>query len=352
MAKKKNTVKKKQVSKETKEPSSKKKPDMCNSTTMMIVVALVVGLIIGGLVSYAFMMNGPEQGPAVIQVDELRTQVESYLNENLVVDDTFIAVIIDTNKIGDGLYAMNFEISQAGTKMGEGVVYATKDHVVLGQAFDLREPLELPDQDGPQDPPASLEKKDVPDAELYIFSYCPAGSAALDTFSEAADLLKETANVKVRFFSDMHGPYELQQNKIQSCIQDVDEANYWEYAKDFYEDVYSACDAYGGTADNRGTPECDEEYSRVLMAAKGIDADAVMACVTEKGDALYEADIGMATALSLQYSPSVVVNGVYLQNADRSADGIKSVVCSAYNEAPELCENVLDNQATAAGSCS
>ena len=39
----------------------------------------------------------------------------------------------------------------------------------------------------------------------------------------------------------MHGAHELQQNKIQECIQVVDKTNYWKYAQKFASDIYPHC---------------------------------------------------------------------------------------------------------------
>ena len=193
---------------------------------------------------------------------------------------------------------------------------------------------------------AKVEKTDRPKAELYIFSYCPAGTATLDSFAEAGKLLKNAADVKVKFFSNMHGEYEKQQNIIQECIQEEDNNKYWDYATQYLENVYKAC------ASERGI-ECDKSESIKLMDSIGIDSEAVFSCVDEKGETLYQNDKNDANALRLQYSPSIVINGVYLGNADRSPGGIKALICSAFNKPPEECGETLSaTEAKASGSCS
>ena len=193
---------------------------------------------------------------------------------------------------------------------------------------------------------ATVEKTDRPKAELYIFSYCPAGSATLDSFAEAGKLLKNAADVKVKFFSNMHGEHEKQQNIIQECIQEVDSGKYWDYATQYLENVYKAC------ASERGV-ECDKEKSTKLMNSAGIDSKKVFSCVDEKGEALYQNDKSDADALRLQYSPSIVINGVYLGDADRSPAGIKTLICSAFNNPPEECGETLSATGeTASGGCS
>ena len=193
---------------------------------------------------------------------------------------------------------------------------------------------------------ATVEKTDRPKAELYIFSYCPAGTATLDSFAEAGKLLKNAADVKVKFFSNMHGEHEKQQNIIQECIQEVDSGKYWDYATQYLENVYKAC------ASERGV-ECDKEKSTKLMNSAGIDSKKVFSCVDEKGEALYQNDKNDADTLRLQYSPSIVINGVYLGDADRSPAGIKALICSAFNNPPEECGETLSATGeTASGGCS
>jgi len=349
MTKKKNIKKKTSAKtivekKETKSPS--KTTVKCNSTmAMTVVIALIIGLIIGGLATSALM---PVAEQSSLDVSELTTTVSSYLNTNLVLDPSFEATIIDSNMIGDGLYEMNFEVSQDGAMVGEGVVYATSDHVILGQAFNMSEPVEQPEPVAP----AELAKQEVADAELYVWGYCPAGVSTLDTYAEAAYALKDSANVSVVLFHDGHGAYETQQNKIQAAIQQLEPENYWAYAKDFYEDVYAVCEGSIGTAANSGTVECDLAESTKLMEKVGIDVTAVMALVEAEGDALFAIDQAKAQARGIGASPTLVVNGTVLNGFDRTSEGIKTTVCSGFEVEPEVCGVALSGAQTAAtGSC-
>lgn len=188
-------------------------------------------------------------------------------------------------------------------------------------------------------------KTDKPNVELYIFSYCPAGSAALDSFSETASFLKDYANFKVKFFSNMHGEHELQENMIQECIQATSPEKYWDYAKQYLETVYQKCGSSRSI-------ECDKNESIKLMTAVGINSDNVMDCVKNQGETYYQQDINDASSLQLSYSPSFVINGEYIQDVDRSPEGIKSIVCSAFNTPPSKCSQTISSTGSAAsGGC-
>jgi hypothetical protein len=156
----------------------------------------------------------------------------------------------------------------------------------------------------------------------------------------------EKANMKVKFFSNMHGEHEKQQNMIQECIQLEAPSKYWDYASQFVKDIYPKC---GSTRDIN----CDLQESTKLMDTLGIDSGKVLACVKDKGASLYDADIQGATTNSLQYSPSLVVNNVSLgEKFDRAAEGIKTTLCSAFTTEPTECSQTLSSQATTTGgSC-
>jgi len=318
------------------------------NVALIAIVFLVVGLIVGALISYgAFTMNGPEsieQGIKVAasaaEIDALKLKVEDYVNTNMLPAEVNFAVT-DVNEGDNGIFELGYTITQEGEVVEQGVIYSTENKIILGAVVDLEEDLTVPE---PTD--GEFSKQEVSQAELYIWGYCPAGASTLDTYAEAAAYLKDVADVKVVLFHDGHGAFETQQNKIQAAIQQLEPEKYWDYARDFYEDVYPVCSV-------EGTVECDLEESTKLMEKVGIDADAVMALVESDGDALFATDRAKATALGISSSPSLVVNGVSFGSSfDRTAEGIKTLICNGFLEAPEICQDVLSNAQTAAtGSC-
>lgn len=193
--------------------------------------------------------------------------------------------------------------------------------------------------------PAAPEvtKSDRPSAELYIWSYCPYGVTALGPFADVAMLLGDLADFKVYLYYAGHGDFEVQQNKIQACIQDLGYTEeYWSYAKTFANEIYETC--YGDV-------DCDLEESISLMNSVGIDSEEVLSCVDEKGDELLDADFSAAKELGVTGSPTLIVNEGKVSVA-RTSEAFKGAVCSAFNTIPETCGEVLDSTtATTTGSC-
>jgi len=194
--------------------------------------------------------------------------------------------------------------------------------------------------------PQEIPKSDKPTVGLYIFSYCPAGTAALDSYATVGKLLSSKADMRVKFFSNMHGDHELQQNKIQECIQANEPSKYWDYASNYVEEVYNKC---GATKD----VDCDKNESIALMQKIGVDSEKIMNCVKENGETLYSNDKNDASRFNLQYSPSLVINDVSLgSNFDRSSEGIKNLICSAFTTAPAECSQTLSSSSgSTSGGC-
>jgi len=227
---------------------------------------------------------------------------------------------------------------------GEDVpVYATKDGKNLVPSLI---PLTAQATKRPSAQPASedVPKSEEPEAKLFVWSYCPYGVQAQGPLSEVANLLGDNANFIIVPYYDGHGEYEKQQNQIQLCIQKLDSEKYWDYASGFVTDIYTKCG-------NLQDAECDETESVKLMKSLGIDSEAVLSCVGTEGDALFAEAAAEAQSSGVTGSPTLTVNGVKV-NAARDAESYKTAVCSAFNTAPEECDEVLDSSAAAAaGNC-
>lgn len=216
-----------------------------------------------------------------------------------------------------------------------GTYVATKDGKYLIWGNYLMDLVNLPE-------PVEAQKTEKATGTLYVFSYCPAGTAALSTFAEVAKFFGNKANMEVKFFSNMHGDHEKLQNITQECIQKIAKDKYWDYVELFVKDIYPNCK----------DTKCDKEKSIIAMKAVGIDSNAVYECV-DNGQTLYDADIASATELEITASPSLAVNGTsFGSKFDRSAEGIKATVCSGFITAPTDCNTALGTgTATASGSC-
>jgi hypothetical protein len=271
----------------------------------------------------------------VLSSNDIGKKVIDFINNNLVEPGTY-AKLISVRDMGS-YYEILTEYQ--GNKIP---VYVSKDGKVLFlQAIEITETKKIQKTQNVQEIP----KKERPQVELYIFSYCPYGVYTLHSFAIVGKLLGNKAEMKVKFFSDMHGEHELQQNMIQECIQEVESSKYWDYAIKFQESVYSKC------ARSRDV-NCDKNESIALMKEIGIDVDKVMKCVKERGKELYNRDVNDANKYGLTGSPSLVINGVKVIRFDRSPEGLKRLICSSFVNPPDECSQTLPSSSSGpAGSC-
>lgn len=311
-------------------------------------IVLIIGLIVGMLITFGAFSVAPvaenNNQTLSIDVNALTLKVEDYLNNNLVVDESVIAKIGEVDEIDLGIYRLYFTVKEDDALVGDGFVYATNKSLFLGQMFNMNEPLEIPETNESEQQ-VETQKADVPDAELYIWSYCPYGVTALAPFSEVAKTIGNETQMSVILYYAGHGEYELQQNKIQACIQEIDKGKYWDYAETFVDQIYPKC---GSTKDKA----CDLEESINLMDSLNINSKNVLDCVELKGDELLKEHSEKAKAMNVTGSPSLVVNGVKLNNFNRTADGMLSVICNTFNEAPQACLAQLgDDLVVSGGAC-
>jgi hypothetical protein len=303
--------------------------------TIAVIVVLAVSVVTKG-----FSFTGATGGELTSQ--QAATKALTYINNLLEGQAT--ATLVGVNE-SNGLYNINLDIG--GQQYNS---YMTKDGSMLfPSAYQLPATVNSAVTNSSTASSAtgsSYPKSDTPTAELYIFSYCPAGTAALSSFAQAAKAMNDsTADFRVKFFSNMHGDHEKQQNMIQECIQSMAKSKYWDYAIQYTQNIYPLCGPSGDA-------ECDKNESIKLMNSLGINSTAVISCVADNGTQFYQSDQNDAGILQLQYSPSVVINGVYIGNADRSPEGLKNLICNAFTTPPAMCNQTLSTSASqATGGC-
>ncbi len=249
-----------------------------------------------------------------------------------------------------GIYEVNINIK---SPEGENpvVLMVSKDGKILfPQSIDIDAAMEQlkAQQNTPQSEQSSeIPKSDRPTLDLFIFSFCPAGKAAETSLVPVGKLLSDKADINVKFFSHMHGEYERRENIRQECIQKVEPDKFWEYAGEFLESANNgAVKSCGRDAD------CVDTEAEKIMKSVNIDVDAVNNCIDTEGDSIYNAEVQEANSLGLRYSPSFLINGRYLPNLARTPDGIKAVLCDAFNTPPEECSQTLSASGSgSSGSC-
>ncbi len=334
-----------EVKTEESEKETKSRNPWIYSTALLIVIVIAMsGIQMTG------MFTAPDGATPEAQISpqDAGQKAVDFINNNLVQPGTIVA--LDSVTEMSGIYnVITFYMEN------EIPVYMTKDGrylIVLGvpgmDVIDM-DNFVKPETQEPEEPelqPSETEipKSDKPTLDLFIFSYCPAGTAAERSIVPMGELLGDKADITVKFFSHMHGQYEKEENIRQECIQKEEPDKFWEYAKELlYSSEVGACSR---------NAECLAGMTEEIMETVGIDVTKINTCIEIDGESIYAAEQQEAGALGLRYSPSFVINGVYLPNLDRSPEGIKNALCSAFNTPPSECSETLSaTGGTSSGGC-
>lgn len=195
-------------------------------------------------------------------------------------------------------------------------------------------------------PPPVVPKSDRPKIELFVMSYCPYGLQMEKAYAPAWDLLKNKADIDVKFVSyAMHGLKEVEENTRQYCIQKNQSIKYIAYLKCFTAsgDAASCLSSVGISADSlKGC--VDDTNKQFGIMAKYNDQSTWLSGQYP----LYPIHDALNQKYGVQGSPTLVINGVQA-NVGRTPEAVKQAICAAFNKPPSECGQALSTVAFVPG---
>lgn len=298
----------------------------------------IIAIIITGVLIYA-NSNGGLKLPSLFgpSADDLGKKAVDYINNNGLSQTP--ASLVSTSE-ESGVVKVKIKI---GTTEFDS--YVTKDGKYLfPESFDM-----TPATDSNSEKSTTVQKSDNPMLEAYVVARCPYGLQMQRAMAEAVKEKPELANyMKVRYMGSisngqifsMHdvdtatndpipNGKEAMENLRQICIREEQPAKYWSYV--------------GCQMKASGT-EKSCEYST------GVDSAKLSACISDpsKGLAYAQEDFDLNTQYSITGSPTLVLNGTVIDGSGRSADGVKTDVCSGFNTEAGFCSANLETASAAA----
>lgn len=226
--------------------------------------------------------------------------------------------------------------------------YVTKEGYLLGNSLTSIVPK-------PQSEPVDtgIPKSDKPEVELFVMSYCPYGTQAEKGIIPVVELLGDKIDFKLRFVDYAMHPSvgEVEENLREYCIQKEEPEKLIPYMRCFLE---------GDGVEEGGYIKNGNDFNSCLDEAN-VDMDKISACITQT-DAEFEVTenlndksswmngnyphFNVDKELNDRYgvggSPTLVINGEKVQSS-RSPAAYLSVICSAFNDAPEECSTELSS---------
>lgn len=179
-----------------------------------------------------------------------------------------------------------------------------------------------------------MPKKNTPEVELFVMSYCPYGTQMQKAMIPVMETLGDKADIDVKFVDYvMHGAEEINENLVQYCIQKGQPALYLDYLKCFLQDSESEqCLTQTGVnsaALNQCIQETDVEYSvNELYEDKS----------TWTGGQFPQFNVHkeLNEKYGVKGSPTLVINGV-TASVSRSPAALLDAICTGFDEQPEEC---------------
>ena len=195
-------------------------------------------------------------------------------------------------------------------------------------------------------PPQTVPKTDRPQVELFVMSYCPFGLQMEKAYLPVWDLLKDKADISVKFVSyAMHGKKEVDENTRQYCIGKQSPEKLIAYLKCFTaEDNYSKCLNSIGLTDAK-LASCVNATDKEFKITENYNDQSKWLSGRYP---LYNVHADLNEKYNVQGSPTLVINGQEV-SVNRTPEAIKQVICAAFNNPPAECQKTLSNTPYSAG---
>ncbi len=264
--------------------------------------------------------------------------------EKLIADGGGSATIKDA--VVDGvLYKITIEASGQVFP-----VYVTKDgtkFIQQAMSFEEIEKQQTEAKKQAEEENKEIPKSDKPVVDLYVMSFCPFGNKAEDTLKPVHELLKNKVDFNFYYIvnadgntiTSLHGQPEVDQNIREACVMK-------NYGKDAWMNFVTYVNANCGTDGN-----CWEEGAKKLK----LDTGKISSCVSAQGTSLMKADAEKSKEAGATGSPTMFINGQKTSAVYRygNSEEYKNVICSAFNNPPAECGQVLSSETstTGGGSC-
>lgn len=291
----------------------------------------------------------------IISLEEAKAKALDFVNNNLMRPGTEVSL----KEAGEdyGMYKIVINVpGQNGSDEFE--TYITKDgKKFFPQIMDIEETKEASEKAEADQAQAnaSIPKTDKPKVELFVMSFCPYGVIAEKAMSPVFDLLKDKADIQVRFIASiqdgesidkvksLHGAIEGIEDARQLCVaKNYDQEKLWQYINEINEKCYPIY---------RNGDKVYQECWETAARNAGLNINTLNTCVENDGPGLIQAEDKTAKGYGVSGSPTLMING-QRYNGARSAEAFKTAICNAFNTAPEECASALDSTSEAAsGGC-
>ncbi|MDD3190445.1 MAG: hypothetical protein PHI66_02025 [Candidatus Pacebacteria bacterium] len=286
-------------------------------------------------------MLGKEDTGAVLGASIDKAEMEKFINENLVSNGYTATVTNITEE--SGLYKVELDVNgQAYTS------YMTKDETkFFTSAIDMEE-IKKAKEDAANETAATSEvtKSEKPVVELFVMSHCPYGTQIEKGMLPVVKALGDKIDFELKFCDyAMHGEKELNEQINQYCIAQNEPDKLVSYLECFLgAGDGTTCLAQVGIDKNK-LGSCVKTTDNQYQITAGFNDKSTWKSGTYPVFSIFQEDVD---AYGITGSPSLVVNGTKV-SAGRDSQSLLNSVCSAFENAPEECNQALSSTSPSAG---
>ena len=190
-----------------------------------------------------------------------------------------------------------------------------------------------------------MEKKDVPEVELFVMSHCPFGTQVEKGILPVAELLGSKINFKVKFVDyAMHGEKEVYEELNQYCIQKEQSDKFLTYLKCFLEEGDGSSCIKETNIDEAKLKTCAANTDNTFKITANLNNKA-----TWKGSyPSFDVDKTDVVKYEVQGSPTLVINGVVAETG-RDPNSLLDAVCLGFKNTASECTRNLSSETPGSG---
>ncbi|HEX7586563.1 MAG TPA: hypothetical protein VF390_02940 [Patescibacteria group bacterium] len=296
-----------------------------------IIFAVILLLLIGGSYAYSYQKNTGQKN-----MEAIKQKTEKFIKENLVQPGTEINITDFVKE--NNLYKLTASVGKQSI-----VAYVTEDGKnFFPQAIDMDKKSDAAAAPGGAAAAAEASvKKDVPDVELFVMSYCPYGVQAEKGILPVVQKLGSKINFNVKFVDyTLHGKKEFDENLNQYCIEKEEPSKYNDYLACFTKEGDSAKCATSTKINSAKVTSCISATDKQFKLTENFSASGQTSPFNIQKD--------LNDRYGVKGSPTLVVNGQTL-DAGRDSASLLKTICSGFGNQPEECKSALPSDTPTPG---
>lgn len=192
-----------------------------------------------------------------------------------------------------------------------------------------------------------MEKKAVPEVELFVMSHCPYGTQTEKGMLPVAELLGDKIDFEIKYVNyAMHGKEELDEQTLQYCIQKEQNSKFLKYIRCFLENGKTDKCLEETDIDETKLDSCIEAADKEYKITELFEDQS-----TWSGGRFPQFNIHKEECekYGIRGSPGLAVNGVNIPSFGRDPASLLSIVCTAFKEKPEECSESLSSASPSPG---